>query len=307
MYSDDKIVLKQVSSDANADVSYKALNNSFSDAGIPVTIYPQTSPGTQFWTDYYNGNNWDIISIQWNPDYSDPMAFLNLFVSPDFDRRTNNTGGWTYKDGDASAEQATKISSGPSSEGINGILNDSSKMQMYFGETNIKTIYNGKLTEFNTNGIPTGSTISLNSSDNVDNWKLALTNLRNILSYQGVNPESGDSDVHGSIDDEYFDTINYETFWTMSDEERFLYYTLMELLLVDGAPIITLSNETVSTTASRLIFMTTPPVGYSNYTYAYDCRNAGNGMPDCNDLSLTKTYMEEISKLLLSTTYRGGA
>ena len=42
-------------------------------------------------------------------------------------------------------------------------------MEMYFGSTDVKSIYTGELTEFDSDGKPTGSKLQLNSSSNVDN------------------------------------------------------------------------------------------------------------------------------------------
>ncbi|NQX83604.1 MAG: hypothetical protein HRS57_00240 [Mycoplasmataceae bacterium] len=292
--SNNDIVLKQISTDANSDVTYKAWNESMDSAGIPIVIYPVSAPGTQFWTEYYSGENWDVISLQWNPDYTDPMAFLNLFLTPDFGRKTNNSGGWTYLYGDAPGEYS--ITSGTQSEsGLISLLNDSQRMDMYFSQTSVSELYTGELTVFSADGKATGATQKLDKSTNVENWELVLNNLVNILSYN-PNSSSPSGDIDG-IPSDYYKTIYYEDFWQISDEERFLYYTVMEMLIRDGAPVAVLSNETVSTTASRLIFMTTPPVGYSNYTYAYDCRNAAAGMPDCDDLIGTREKMQKVASL----------
>jgi len=307
------IEIEYLSKDAQTDVLISALNEGLWSAEIPIEIkfnLDVSTVGTLFWSEYYAAENWDFMYLQWNPDYRDPLAFLKLLLTPDPTLQQNNSSSWTYLYGDQITldvlgnNSYTQISESGLYSFVDKNGNATFKVEQYFGNIN-PTLFLGnspKITEFkddgsiNRKGDGTPNTISL-SGTNENMWTEILLNFENILSDQKSVPVDRDGIDSGKNPDaladqsEYYKGINSGDFWSLSNEERFLYYLVMEILIKDSAPFIALANETVSTYANRLVFMTTPPVGYENYTYAYDCREADKGMPDCDSLASVKKNM----------------
>ncbi len=262
------IKIEYLTSAGDSDPILKTLQQGISKSSFASNIKINTLKVTpaEFFPSYTRGDDFDMASIQWLPDYLDIWSMLSPMNIHDSGRSMNGTSQWTYLDGsDFTFKNGAYDTNGiPNDELARKLFNDGISQFFDGGNWNITDM------NFNKKDI----TKVVETTDKIAFKKLANTIAEDALEDNGVYSNNVNNWFQSPDRKELTSGINRGSHVAagdaFDDANAMLSYLLFETVTKDGAGVVVGVNETPSSVPAKTILEGDPVIGFNRFQVAVD-------------------------------------
>lgn len=223
----------------------------------------------------FRSGDYDLLYNQWYPDFASPWAFTSINNTSDNSRSGNMTGGWNlwtgsqYTYGDTYMDSYENISSITKDTGLFGVQEDPIEFNRLFGAAEIQF-----------SGIGGKSFREL-----IDSFKLVDKDGNLLKGDSGAQFTIVDHAGDLSYKDKELQGAQTSDIVNLPDADRVKVTMMLELIALEGAAIIPISNEFKTTNPSRIgLYSEATAIGFPSFTYMWDLEKGPKWAPKPEDV-----------------------